>query len=353
MTQTPRPEAVIVAGGFGTRLLPLTARRPKHLLDVGGVPFLEHQIARLAEAGVDHVVLATSYHADMFAPVLGDGSRWGIRLDYVMEEEPLGTGGAIRNVAAALGDDPDGAVVILNGDVLSGHDLLGQLKDFDSRRDGQRVDVSLHLVTVDDARPFGCVPTDDDGRVLDFVEKSEHPVTNQINAGCYVFRRDVIDTIPAGQVVSVERETFPGLVADGRLVVGFVESAYWRDVGTPEALVAASRDVVLGTAPTPAVAAAPPARVDPTATVAGTVSGGSLVMAGATVATGATVTGSVLMTGARVESGARVTGSAVGPGAVVGEDAVLDGVTLGDDAVVAPAATPAPGTRIDCGATFP
>ena len=353
MTQTPRPEAVIVAGGFGTRLLPLTARRPKHLLDVGGVPFLEHQIARLAEAGVDHVVLATSYHADMFAPVLGDGSRWGVRLDYVLEEEPLGTGGAIRNVAAALGDDPDGAVVILNGDVLSGHDLLGQLRDFDSPRDGQRVDVSLHLVTVDDARPFGCVPTDDDGRVLDFVEKSDHPVTNQINAGCYVFRRDVIDTIPAGRVVSVERETFPGLVGDGRLVVGFVESAYWRDVGTPEALVAASRDVVLGTAPTPAVAAAPPARVDPTATVAGTVSGGSLVMAGATVATGATVTGSVLMTGARVESGARVTGSAVGPGAVVGEDAVLDGVTLGDDAVVAPGATPAPGTRVDCGVRFP
>jgi mannose-1-phosphate guanylyltransferase len=352
MTQTPRPEAVIVAGGFGTRLLPLTARRPKHLLDVGGVPFLEHQVARLAEAGVEHVVLATSYHADMFAPVLGDGSRWGIRLDYVMEEEPLGTGGAIRNVAGALGDDPDGAVVILNGDVLSGHDLPGQLKDFDSPRDGQRVDVSLHLVTVADARPFGCVPTDADGRVLDFVEKSDQPVTDQINAGCYVFRRDVIDTIPAGQVVSVERETFPGLVADGRLVVGFVESAYWRDVGTPEALVAASRDVVLGTAPTPAVSSSPPARVDPAATVAGAVSGGSLVMAGASVAAGATVTGSVLMTGARVEAGARVIGSAVGPGAVVGADAVLDGVTLGDDAVVAPGATPAPGTRVDCGATF-
>ena len=353
MTQTPRPEAVIVAGGFGTRLLPLTARRPKHLLDVGGVPFLEHQVARLAEAGVDHVVLATSYHADMFAPVLGDGSRWGIRLDYVMEEEPLGTGGAIRNVAAALGDDPDGAVVILNGDVLSGHDLPGQLKDFDSPRAGQRVDVSLHLVTVDDARPFGCVPTDDDGRVLDFVEKSDDPVTNQINAGCYVFRRDVIDTIPAGRVVSVERETFPGLVGEGRLVVGFVDSSYWRDVGTPEALVAASRDVVLGTAPTPAVAAAPPARVDASATVAGTASGGSLVMAGAHVAAGATVTGSVVMTGARVEAGARIIGSVLGPGAVVGGDAVLDGVTLGDGAVVAAGATPAPGTRVDCDATFP
>ena len=145
-----RAEAVIVAGGFGTRLLPLTARRPKHLLNVGGVPFLEHQIARLAEAGVDHVVLATSYRAELFEPVLGDGSRWGVRLDYVMEDEPLGTAGAIRNVAGALRDDPDGAVVILNGDILSGHDLRGQLEDFATPREGRPVDVSRHLVEVEE-----------------------------------------------------------------------------------------------------------------------------------------------------------------------------------------------------------
>ena len=346
-------EAVIVAGGFGSRLLPLTANRPKHLLEVGGVPFLEHQISRLAAAGVEHVVVATSYRAELFEPVLGDGSRWGVRVEYVQEEQPLGTSGAIRNVAGALGDDPEGAVVILNGDVLSGHDLVAQLEDFETPRDGRTVDVSLHLVEVEDARPFGCVPTDQAGRVTEFTEKSENPVTNQVNAGCYVFRRDVIDTIPAGRVVSVERETFPGLVADGRLVVGFVDSAYWRDVGTPEALVAASRDVVLGTAPTPAVAASPPAQVDPSAEVAGSVEGGSVVMAGAQVAAGATVSGSVLMTGARVEAGARVVDSVVGPGAVVGADAVLDGVTLGDDARVAAGAAPEPGTRIDCGATHP
>src|SRR5690606_23922651 len=112
----------------------------------------------------------------------------------------------------ALADDPDGAVVILNGDVLSGHDLAAQLADFETPREGRLVDVSLHLVEVEDARAFGCVPTDADGRVLDFVEKSENPVTNQVNAGCYVFRRSVIDTIPVGREVSVERETFPGLV---------------------------------------------------------------------------------------------------------------------------------------------
>src|SRR3954453_3814661 len=130
-TAAPPVEAVIVAGGLGTRLLPLTARRPKHLLEVGGVPFLEHQISRLSAAGVAHVVVATSYRADLFEPILGDGSRGGVLVDYVRETEPLGTAGAIRNVAAALGGDPDGAVVILNGDVLSSHDLGAQIADFE------------------------------------------------------------------------------------------------------------------------------------------------------------------------------------------------------------------------------
>src|SRR3954447_14402488 len=140
-----RPEAVIVAGGFGTRMLPLTTTRPKHLLEVGGVPFLEHQIVKLAAAGVGHVALATSYHAGLFQPVLGDGERFGVRLSYVTEDEPLGTAGAIRNVAGVLDDDPDGAVVVLNGDVLSGHDLRAQLDDFGADRDGVPVEVSLHL----------------------------------------------------------------------------------------------------------------------------------------------------------------------------------------------------------------
>ena len=345
-----QPEAVIVAGGFGTRLLPLTARHPKHLLNVGGVPFLEHQIARLAEAGVDHVVLATSYRADLFEPVLGDGSRWGVRLDYAQEEEPLGTGGAIRNVAGALRDDPDGAVVILNGDVLSGHDLRAQLEDFETPRDGERVDVSLHLVEVPDARAFGCVPTDGSGRVTAFVEKSDDPVTNQINAGCYVFRRDVIEEIPAGEVVSVERQTFPALVESGRLVVGYVESAYWRDVGTPEALLAASRDLVTGIAPSPAVSyETGDALVDAGASVdpAAKVTGGSLVDTGAWIGRGATVKSSVVMAGAVVGEDAVVLDSIVGPSAVVGRSAHLRGVTLGDEATVG-AGGRLEDVRVDC-----
>ena len=342
------PEAVIVAGGFGTRMLPLTERRPKHLLEVGGVPFLEHQLTKLADAGVRHVVLATSYHADMFAPVLGDGARHGLRLSYVQENEPLGTGGAIRNVAAVLDPEPDHPVVVLNGDVLSGHDLRAQLADFARVRDAGPVNVSLHLVEVPDARAFGCVPTDDQGRVLAFVEKSDDPPTNQVNAGCYVFRRSVIDTIPAGRVVSVERETFPGLVDSGALVVGYVETAYWRDVGSPEALVAASRDVVTGVAPSSAVTGSDGAAVVADgAQVDGEVGAGSVVLEHARVEDGAVVTESVLMTGAHVGRAARVHASVLGPGAVVGEQAQLDGVTLGDGASVA-AGMRLEHRRIDC-----
>jgi mannose-1-phosphate guanylyltransferase len=350
-TSEPPAEAVIVAGGFGTRLLPLTARRPKHLLEVGGVPFLEHQVSRLAAAGVEHVVLATSYRADLFEPVLGDGDRWGVRLTYVQEEEPLGTGGAIRNVAGVLGDDPEGAVVILNGDVLSGHDLSAQLADFRTPRDGRPVDVSLHLVEVPDARAFGCVPTDGSGRVEAFVEKSENPVSNQVNAGCYVFRRRVVDGIPAGRVVSVERETFPGLVAGGALVVGFVDNAYWRDVGTPETLVAASRDLVRGLAPSPAVHHAPgEAWVEESAHVAAdaALGDGSTVGRDVRVGSGAVVRGSVLMPGCVVGAGAEVLDSVVGQGAVVEDGVRLERVTVGDEALVT--TSPEPGSRVDCAA---
>jgi mannose-1-phosphate guanylyltransferase len=215
------------------------------------------------------------------------------------------------------------------------------------------VEVSLHLVRVPDARAFGCVPTDGSGRVTGFVEKSDNPVTDQVNAGCYVFRRRVVDAIPADRVVSVERETFPALVEDGALVVGYLETAYWRDVGSPQALVAASADVVTGRAPSQAIGPAEgEARVSPGATVEGEVSGGSLVLPGAVVRRGARVSGSVLMAGATVEEDAVVTDSVVGPGARVGRGARLVEVTVGDHGVVCPGACPPPGTRVDCDAAW-
>ena len=344
-------EAVIIAGGLGTRLRPLTDRRPKHLLPVGGVPFLAHQLAKLAAAGVGHVVLATSYRAEEFRPVFGDGSEYGLSLTYVREVEPLGTGGAIRHAAAALRSAPGEPVLVLNGDQLSGHDIAAQVAAFVAGR----ADVSLHLVEVPDARAFGCVPTDESGRVTAFLEKSPRPVTSQVNAGCYVFQRRCIDEIPAGQVVSVERETFPELLAAGRHLIGHVDPSYWLDVGTPHALVQASVDLVLGVAPSPAYRHPPAQRlVQEGAVVDGSahVGGGSVVGPGAVVAAGAVVAGSVLMPGARVGPGTRVVASAVGTAATVGAGSVLQGAAVGDAAVVGERCELAEGARLPGGAVL-
>jgi mannose-1-phosphate guanylyltransferase len=341
-------EAVIVAGGLGSRLLPLTERRPKHVLPVGGVPFLAHQLTKLAVAGVDTVVLATSYHADAFEPVFGDGAAYGVRLAYMREAEPLGTAGAIRHVAPALRSAPDEPVLVLNGDQLSGHDILRQVDRFHATA----ADVVLHLVRVADSRAYGCVPTSADGAVLRFTEKSPSPATDQVNAGCYVFRRRVIDSIPADRVVSVERETFPGLIASGHRVVGHVDDAYWTDVGTPALLIQASADLVRGVVTSPAMPATDGiALVQRGAVVSGDVTDGTVVGPHAAVGEGAVVRGSVLMEGAAVAAGAVVERCVLGPGAVVGPGARLTDVAVGDDARVADGCV-ATGVQVPCGTSW-
>jgi mannose-1-phosphate guanylyltransferase len=325
-------EAILLVGGEGTRLRPLTCRTPKPMLPCAGVPFLTHQLVRARDAGVDHVVLATSYRAEVFQDHFGDGAALGMHVEYVTEEVPLGTGGAIRNVAHLLRSGPDEPVLVLNGDVLSGHDLGAQLR----RHAQQDADVTLHLVRVPDARAFGCVPTAPDGRVSAFLEKMPEPVTDQINAGCYVFRRSVIDTIPYGQVVSVERETFPGLLAGGATVLGYLEDAYWLDIGTPAAFVRASCDLVLGRITSSAVAVPGEALVSDGAQVApgAKLSGGTAVGAGAVVAEGAALHGCVVLDGARVGADAVLRDTAVGAGAVIENRCVLDSVVVGDGARV-------------------
>jgi mannose-1-phosphate guanylyltransferase len=337
-------EAIIVAGGLGTRLRPLTAHHPKHLLPVAGIPFLAHQISKLAAGGTERVLLATSYHAEEFRPVFGDGAAWGLRLDYVTETELLGTAGALRNVADELHSGPDDPVVALNGDVLSGHDIAAQVE----RHLARDADVTLHLVEVPDPRAFGSVPTDEDDRVTAFLEKSPDPVSRQVNAGCYVFRRRVLDTIPTGRPVSVERETFPALLADGAAVLGYGESAYWLDVGTPAALVRCSCDLVRGIAASPAYreppgqrCLLPGARVHDEAAVRG----------GSTVgAAGAVVEGSVVFDGAVIGAGALVRDSVVAARAVVGEGVVLEDTVVGEDAEVGAGCELRAGARVWTGA---
>jgi mannose-1-phosphate guanylyltransferase len=338
-------EAIMLVGGKGTRLRPLTLSAPKPLLPTAGVPFLAHQLTRAAECGITHVVLATSYRAEMFAEAFGDGALLGLSIDYVYESEPLGTGGGIRNAASRLHGGPDDPVVVLNGDILSAHDLSAQV-DLHRKKDAA---VTLHLVEVDDPSRYGCVPTDLAGRVTAFLEKTPNPVTNRINAGCYVFRRSVIDQIPAGQVVSVERETFPGLIADDEMVMGYAESAYWLDVGTPEAFVRGSCDLVLGRMPSPAVPGPcgealqlPRATVSPGAQL----TGGTVVGTASAVEDGAVVHGSVLFDEASIGAGAVVRDSIVGRGATIAEGAMLDGVVIGDNAFVGTGNELARGMRV-------
>jgi mannose-1-phosphate guanylyltransferase len=326
-------EAVVLVGGQGTRLQPLTLRTPKPMLPFAGAPFLEHQLARLRDSGVDHIVLATSYRPEVFHEHFGSGKDLGVRIDFVTEAEPLGTGGGIRNVARRLESGPDEPVLVLNGDVLSGHDLRAQL-EVHRRREAA---VTLHLVEVDDPRPFGCVPTDSHSRVTAFIEKSESPVTNRINAGCYVFTRKVIDAIPEGRPVSVERDTFPGLLDAGAILLGYIENSYWLDVGTPAAFVAASCDVVTGVLESRSMPGAPgEALIQEEATVhpGAVVNGGSVIGPRARVDAGAQVTGSVIGDGVHIQAGANVVDSLVGRRAVIGQRTVVTSAVIGEGATI-------------------
>ena len=212
------------------------------MLPIATLPVTEHQIAMAKRAGIKRIVLATAYMADVFTPYFGDGSKWGIELDYAVEREPLGTGGAIRNAAKLLSGNEE--IAIFNGDVLSSHHLNSQIL----LHKRTYADVTLHLTEVSDARAYGCVPTDEAGKVMAFLEKMDNPISNTINAGCYIFNPKVIDSIPDQQVVSVERDIFPKLISDGARIMGYIDNSYWLDIGTPSALMKGSRDLVMGIA---------------------------------------------------------------------------------------------------------
>jgi len=233
---------ILLVGGMGTRLMPLTRDTPKPMLPIAGLPVTEHQLIAAKRAGITTIVLATSYLSEIFTPYFGDGSKWGMDVRYAIEENPLGTGGAIKNAAAVLNlsvgsDEP---IVVFNGDILSSHNLQKQIQEHISHN----ADVTLHLTYVTDARAYGCVPVDENDRVTAFLEKMENPITNTVNAGCYVFHPAVLDTIPESTVVSVERDVFPALVTAGKKIYGYIEDSYWLDIGTPRALLAGSKHLV-------------------------------------------------------------------------------------------------------------
>jgi mannose-1-phosphate guanylyltransferase len=320
-------DAVILVGGLGTRLRPLTLSAPKPMLPTAGVPFMTHLVTRLRDAGITHVVLGTSYQAEVFEAYFGDGADFGVELEYVFEKEALGTGGGIRNVAHLLRGD---TVLVFNGDNMIGVDL----NDFADTHRSTGADVTLCLTKVSDPRAYGCVPTDADGRVTAFLEKDPNPVTDQINAGLYAFTREVIDSIPAGRQVSVERETFPGLLAAGATVRGYVTTGYWRDFGTPRDFVDGSADLVRGIAVSPAVPHTGEALLLPGASVSpkAKIYGGSTVGARGQIGAGADIDGSVIFDDVMIGPGAVIRRSVIGRGATVHAGALIEDAVIGDGA---------------------
>lgn len=309
--------AILLVGGLGTRLRPLTLSTPKPMLPVAGIPFTEHQIAKARAAGIKEIVLATSYLSEIFEPYFGDGERFGLEISYAFEESALGTGGAIAHAARYLNNT--GPVVILNGDVLSSHDLSAQI----SLHISSNASVTLHIKEVSDARAFGVVEMSGD-QILTFNEKMVDPPTHLINAGCYIFNRDVIEAIPAGRVVSVEREVFPYLLSQGISICGYLDSSYWLDIGTPPALLQATADLISSRAHSIAFDEMvqhdeffwePSHLISKRAIIDGSaqITGGSYIGSGARVCEEAQISGSIIGEGAEVGSHCSLHNSFVAP----------------------------------------
>jgi len=350
-------QAIVLVGGEGTRLRPLTFGTPKPMVPIMNVPFLARTLERLYDVGIRDVILPAGYMPQAITEYFGDGSRLGMKITYVIEDEPLGTAGAIKNVEQHI----HGPFFVLNGDVLTSLDLQAMI-DYHERTRGMGV---LHLIKVEDPSAFGCVVHDQTGRITQFVEKPPKGTepTNEINAGTYLLEPRVLSFIPPGRNVSIERETFPKLIEQPDGLYAFTTTDYWIDLGRPEHYLNAHRDILSGAMPlklAPGVngrgAAAqhgeniiapvhieagvqihPSARVGPNV-VLGT---------GCRIGPNAVVRECVFWDDVIVEEGAQIEESIVASGARIGARSnVGAGTVIGHDAVIEAGAQIAPGSRI-------
>jgi mannose-1-phosphate guanylyltransferase len=318
-------KAVVLVGGFGTRLRPLTETIKKELLPLVDRPILDHTLDRLVRHGVDDVVMSSPYLEEAFHPFI-EARHGEPRIAWVTEREPLGTGGAIVNTLFEVGDEPFFA---LNGDICTDLDLSA-MRAFHEER-GAAITIALHHV--DDARAFGLVETDDAGHVAAFREKPADLVPGDVNAGTYLIDPAVLAPWTADHEISIEREIFPAVIDAGYPVFGYVADTYWMDLGTPEKYLQAHYDLLAGAVigvsyEAPWIAST--ADIEPGATVGDR----STVGAEARVAGGAMVEDSVLHPGASVGAGAVVRASIIGPGAKVGAEANVSGCVLGAGSIV-------------------
>ncbi len=326
-------KAVVLVGGTGTRLRPLTLTVPKQVLPIVNVPMIERVLAYLAGHGIDEAVLSLGYLHGAFEDLFPDGRAGAVRLTYAVEPEPLDTAGAVGFAARLAGIDE--RFLVVNGDVLTDLDVTAMVAFHDER--GAQATISLTEVA--DPSAFGLVPIDADGKVEAFVEKPAPGTVGAalINAGTYVLEPSVLDHIPEGRRVSIEREVFPALAAAGT-VYGFASRAYWTDTGTPLQYLQAQVDLVTGARPGPLVAGAMPTPAGVWTTgetdADPETQGPAVVGAGASVGHGASIVGSVIGPGCQVHPGARVLESVLLAGAVVGKGALVSRSILGRAAQV-------------------
>lgn len=313
-------KALLLAGGFGTRLRPLTETRPKHLLPIVNRAHILHVFDLLTRYGIDEVILTTSYLAEAFDGVIVSARERGLTVHVTHEEVALGTAGAIKHAQAEIGSE---TFLVFNGDVLTDVDLAALIE----HHVNESAEATIFLTPVDDPSAFGVVPTEPDGRVISFVEKpapGEAP-TNLINAGVYVMEPSVLERIPPGEEWSVERALFPELVGDGARLFAHHLASYWMDIGTPEKYLQANLDALAGRFAHRGEAVADGAEIDPGAEVAT-----SCVGEGSRIEAGARVERSVLLPGVVISEGAAVEGCVLGEGVVVGAGASVSGRTVGD-----------------------
>jgi mannose-1-phosphate guanylyltransferase len=304
-------QAIVLVGGEGTRLRPLTDNVPKPALTLVDRPFLAYMVEWLGSHGVTEVVLACGFLPDRLRAALGDVEREGIALTYVTEPERRGTAGAIRFAAEALGERLEDRFLALNGDLLTDLDLTALLRSHEER--GARA--TIGLFQVEDSSAFGLVDCDPAGAVLAFTEKTGVAAPGAINAGAYVLERSVLDLIAPGRAVSIETEVFPRLVGDGLCALRL--DGYWMDIGTHERYLQATWDILEGRVATEVRATAPGLFLADGCEVAGSARVGprAVVSTGCEVGADAAVADSVLLEGCTVGAGARVSGSILGPGA--------------------------------------
>lgn len=362
-------QAVILVGGEGTRLRPLTLTVPKPVLPLINRPFLEFQIRLCKRYGIEEIILSTAYLPEIFTEHFGDGSRYGVRLIYVTEEEPLDTCGAVKNAERHI----KGRFLVFNGDILT--DLnLAELIAYHHEKGGK---ATLCLTRVEDPSAYGLVPLDAQGRIIEFLEKPDEDqiVTDLINAGTYVLEPEVLERVPEGERFSFERQLFPGMLEDGLAMYGFPSEAYWLDIGTPAKYLQAHLDILdgrpsvefTGEEIAPAVWAEEGVEISPGASLHGpaVIGGGCRIASGAVISgrcvlgadceigPGAHLEEAVLHAGCRIGAGSRLRKCILAAGVSVGREVEMHDAVVGGGAAVGDGNELKRGIRVWPGADIP